>query len=69
MRVNFVIPDELVKRLDKASKDLSISRSAFINMAISQKLQQDSIINDLPRLLKAYEELTNEEKEKKKNEK
>lgn len=56
MRVNVAIPDDLLKKLDEAASSISISRSAYISIAVSQKIQQDSMMQDLPRLLRAYEE-------------
>ena len=61
MRVNIAISEELLHRVDEAAKALSISRSAYISVALSTKIQQDSLMTDLPKLLKAYEEAKKED--------
>lgn len=64
MRVSINIPDDLVKQVDKCAHDLYLSRSAFISMCISLKLQADKMADVLPEIVKAY----NDEREQKKNE-
>lgn len=51
MRVNLIMPDELVASLDNAAKALNISRTAYICMAVSQKIQQDNMMAALPDML------------------
>lgn len=48
MRVSLYLSDDLVKQVDFAADSLHITRSAFISMAISQKLQSDAFITQLP---------------------
>lgn len=48
MRVNLVMNDDLVAKLDEAASLLNISRSAYICMAVSQKIQQDNAMAALP---------------------
>lgn len=57
MRVNVAIQDDLLARLDEAADALSISRSAFISIAISQKLQQDDLMANLPNLFSAMQQI------------
>lgn len=51
LRVQLIMPDDLVAKIDEVSKSLNISRSAYICMSVSQKLQQDNLIDSLPEML------------------
>lgn len=51
MRVNLVVPDDLVEKVDRAAKALNISRSAYICIAMSQKVQQDDMLYALPEMI------------------
>ena len=43
--------DDLVAQIDEAAQVLNISRSAFICMSVSQKMQQDNIFASLPDMM------------------
>ncbi len=66
MRINFNINDELLAKVDAKAKELSVNRTAYISMAVSQKLQSDDMVKALPELYTAMkslgEKLKNEEK-------
>lgn len=57
MRVNINMSEELVQEIDKRAKSLYLSRSAFISMAISQKLQSDDLVKNLPILMEQQQQL------------
>ena len=51
MRVNINISDDLLKQIDEKAKSLFVSRSAYITLALVQKLQSDSVIDTMPSLV------------------
>lgn len=64
MRVNMNIPDELVKHIDEQAKSLNISRSAYVVMTMSQKVQSDIILNSMPDLKRAISAIETSIKDK-----
>lgn len=48
MKLSLYMADDLVKQVDAAADALHITRTAFISMAVSQKLQSDAFISQLP---------------------
>lgn len=63
-RISMNMPEDLLKQVDERAKDLYISRSAFITMAVSQKIQSDEMAKVLPDIVKAYNEQKNKDDEK-----
>lgn len=64
MRINMNMPEELVKKVDERAKELYLSRSAFITMAVSEKLQADDVVKIMPDVLSAINNLKNMEDSK-----
>lgn len=62
MRVNYVCPDELLQKVDAKCKELSITRTAYINMAVTQKLQQDEMLKNMPALIETFNRAIEESK-------
>lgn len=50
-RVNFTIPEDLLEQMDKEASALHLNRSAYITVAISQKIQADEAMRNLPALI------------------
>lgn len=50
MRININMPDDLVKKVDERAKQMFVSRSAYISMAMSQKVQSDDLLDVLPEM-------------------
>lgn len=50
MRININMPDDLVKKVDERAKQMFVSRSAYISMAMSQKVQSDDLMDVLPEM-------------------
>lgn len=50
MRINLIMPDELVNQIDEQSKRLGVSRSAYIVMSMSQKIQSEEVMRSMPEL-------------------
>lgn len=57
MKVSLNISDDLVKMVDARAEALHITRTAWISMTISQKLQQDDVLDTLPELLRSMQEM------------
>ena len=50
-RVNITLPEDLIKQLDIAADAINLNRSAYIAVAVSQKIQQDEMMRQLPYLM------------------
>lgn len=51
MRVNINIDEDLLKKIDKKAKSLSMSRSAYISLSCSQYLKSDDLLQAIPDLM------------------
>ena len=56
MRVNVNLSEELVRQIDEKAKALFVSRSAYITMALAQKMQADDAITMLPDMSRLLQE-------------
>lgn len=56
MRININLSEELLKQIDERAKALYISRSAYIATALSQKLQSDKMLDNMPELMQIMKE-------------
>lgn len=56
MKVNFNLPDELVAQIDERAKKMFITRTAWVITAISQKLQGDVMVEQLPEILRKMQQ-------------
>lgn len=63
MRVNINMNEELVARVDEIAKKMYISRSSYIAMAVTAKLQQDSILDNMPSIIATMQEMNKKMKE------
>lgn len=43
MKINIIVPDDLLSDIDTAAKRLGISRTAYMNMAAARQLEQEYI--------------------------
>lgn len=50
-RVTITLPEDLIEMLDKAAEATALNRSAYIAVAVSQKMQQDEMMKQLPYLV------------------
>lgn len=57
MRVNMLIPDELLKQIDEKAKSMHINRTAWVVMTLSKQLQQDYLMDNLPDLIEKMNNL------------
>jgi len=44
--------EDLVRKVDEAANKMHVSRSAYIAFAVSQKIQFDEMLSNVPELLK-----------------
>lgn len=66
LKINIIVPDDLLHEIDKAAKNLGISRTAYMNMASARQLQQDYISIAFPNydaFVRAYRQWDEELKE------
>lgn len=54
MRVNYICPDDLLAKIDERAKQLSMTRTAYINMAVSRQLENEEMIKNLPAMLDTF---------------
>lgn len=52
MRVNVNINEDLLTKIDAAARKLHVSRSAYISLAVSDKLRQEEVLSSFPEMLK-----------------
>lgn len=64
MRVNINLSEELLNQIDEKARALYISRSAYIATALSQKLQSDKMMDNMPEIMQTMKEAVQIEKEK-----
>lgn len=50
MRVQLVMPDDLVAQVDQFAKRYGVSRSAYMVMTMSQKVQSEQVMQSMPEL-------------------
>ena len=64
MRLNISMDENLVKKVDEAANKMHVSRSAYIAFAVSQKMQADEVLNNMPEVLNLLRQIR-ENREKK----
>lgn len=50
-RISVTLPEDLIQVLDNAAEATSLNRSAYIAVAVTQKMQQDEMMKQLPYLV------------------
>lgn len=51
MRYNVNLSEDLIEKVDKKAASLYMSRSAFISMCLSERLQRDELLEQMPEML------------------
>ena len=51
MKVTINVPDDLLCKVDGRAKEMYLSRSAFITMALNEKLHADAYMDMMPELM------------------
>lgn len=62
MRINITMDEELVKKVDEIANKMYVSRSAYIAFAVSQKMQSDKMLDNMPELLETVKSAVELEK-------
>lgn len=60
MRLNISIDENLVPKIDEVAKEMGLSRSAFLSVAVNQYIMQNDamkMMSDMPALMQKLEEL------------
>ena len=57
MKVTINLPPEAIKLADEGAKALCLSRSAFIAVAITEKMRTDTLLRSIPQLLDELKEI------------
>lgn len=60
VRINVSLSEELLYEIDRRAKKLNLTRSAFIAMTASYKMQQDDLIEKLPQMVEAAKKIQEE---------
>jgi metal-responsive CopG/Arc/MetJ family transcriptional regulator len=56
MRLSISINDDLVQKIDEYAKSKYMSRSAFLALAADTYINQSNVMENLPALMKLYEQ-------------
>jgi metal-responsive CopG/Arc/MetJ family transcriptional regulator len=62
VKVTITLPDDLLAALDKAAAATNLNRSAYIAVAVTNKMQQDEMMKQMPYIIEKLKE--NELKER-----
>lgn len=64
MRININMDEELVKKIDEIASKMYVSRSAYIAFAVSQKIQSDKMLDNMPEFVQTLKSAVELEKAK-----
>ena len=59
MRINDTLDESLVKSIDERAQAMYISRSAYISTALAEKMRQDDLMANLPKMFETFKEIKN----------
>ena len=62
MRINITMNDKLVKEIDKAAKEMYVSRSAFLALAAAKMIKEDKMVEIMPELIDAVRMIVEHDK-------
>ena len=51
MKINITLDKELIEKIDAEASKKYVSRSAYIAFAVSQKIQSDNMLDNMPELM------------------
>lgn len=60
MRINVSISEELLNEIDKRAKRLNLSRSSYLAMTASYRMEQEDLIEKLPEMFEAAKRMQQE---------
>jgi len=62
MRINISMDEDLIKKVDEVATKMHVSRSSYIAFAVSQKIQNDEILSNMPEILRMLQAMQTEKK-------
>ena len=62
MRINITMNDKLVKEIDKAAKEMYVSRSSFLALAAAKMIKEDKMVEIMPELIDAVRMIVERDK-------
>ena len=62
MRLNVTMKENLVKQIDKAAKEMGVSRSAFLALAAAKMIKEDKMVENIPELIDAVRMIVEHDK-------
>ena len=62
MRLNITMKENLVKQIDKVSKEMGVSRSAFLALAAAKMIKEDKMVENIPELIDAVRMIVEHDK-------
>jgi len=62
---NITLSQDLFKALEEITTKKGMSRSSFVSMAVSNQIQAEKTMEDLPRTIEALKQLEREARERK----
>jgi len=65
---NITLSQDLFKALEEITTKKGMSRSSFVSMAVSNQIQAEKTLEDLPRTIEALKQLEREARERKETE-
>lgn len=57
MRISVNLDESLIEQIDKRAESMYISRSAYISTALAEKMRQDDLVANLPKMFDAFKEI------------
>lgn len=51
MTINVSLDEKLIEKIDERAKAMYISRSAYISMALAEKMRQDDLVANIPEMI------------------
>ena len=61
MKVGISLKESVVEKIDKKAEEMGVSRSAYISMAIAEKMKQDDVVESLPEMLASMRKMADKE--------
>jgi len=62
-KINITIDGVLLEKIDEVAEQLGMSRSSFLSMSAMTYVNQSNVMQNLPRLLNDYENMTKNERQ------
>lgn len=64
MRINITLEKELIEKIDAEARKKYVTRSAYIAFVVSQKIQADNMLENMPELMQTIKDAVQLERTK-----